>query len=134
MFDAIRSGSPGAKLRGKAGGLGAARPPNERDGRGGGTVNGFWRMVPSRGMVKVGLILWAGYGLNFEKRYAVTLQINNLSTPKLCCMLLRIGCINSFTLAGSLVLDQNVHKSTSRSNFGTFSISFWIVLSRWFRW
>ena len=35
---------------------GGASPPNERDGRGGVAVNGFWGMVPSRGTVKVGLI------------------------------------------------------------------------------
>ena len=48
---------PGAKPLGKSGGGGAARPPDQGDGRGGGTVNGFLGMVPSRGMVKVGLIL-----------------------------------------------------------------------------
>ena len=41
----------------RAGGLGGARLPNKGDGLGKGTVNGFWAMIPSRGMVKVGLIL-----------------------------------------------------------------------------
>ena len=39
---------------GKQGGLGSARLPNEGDGRRVVTVNGFWGMVSSRGMVKMG--------------------------------------------------------------------------------
>ena len=57
MFDAILWGGPGGEAPRESRGVwGAARPPNEGDGRGGGTVNGFWVMIPSRGMVKVGLI------------------------------------------------------------------------------
>ena len=58
MFDAILSGGPGAEApRESRRVCGAARPPNEGDGRGEGTVNGFWGMIPSQGMIKVGLIL-----------------------------------------------------------------------------
>ena len=41
---------------------GAARRPNQGDGRGrGGKVNGFWGMMPSRGMIKVGLMCRVGH-------------------------------------------------------------------------
>ena len=52
-------GLRGAKPPGKAGRFGRPRgTPNQRDGRRGeGTVNGFWGMVPSRGMVKVGVMV-----------------------------------------------------------------------------
>ena len=57
MFDAIQSGGPGRDAPPENSEVwGGASSPNEGDGRGGGTVNGFWGMVPSRGMVKVGLI------------------------------------------------------------------------------
>ena len=56
MFDAIQSGGSGGEGPPESTGLwGGARPPNEGDGRGG-TVNGFWGMVPFRGMVKVGFM------------------------------------------------------------------------------
>ena len=57
MFDAILSEGPGGEAPWESRGVwGAARPPNEGDGRGRGTVNGFWGMIPFRGMIKVGLM------------------------------------------------------------------------------
>ena len=57
MFDASLSGSPGGEAPGKAGGFGGPRGPPMRGMVGGTvTVNGFWRMVLSRGMVKAGLV------------------------------------------------------------------------------
>ena len=56
-FDAIQSGARGVKPPGKAGGFGGPPgPPMREVVGGGGTVNGFWGMVPSWGMVKVGLM------------------------------------------------------------------------------
>ena len=57
IFDVILSGGPGGKALWESRVvLGAERPSNKGNGRGEGTVNGFWGMVTSRGMVKVGLI------------------------------------------------------------------------------
>ena len=57
MFDAILLRGPGGEAPRESKDVwGAARPPNEGDGRGEGAVNGFLGMVSSRGMVKVGLM------------------------------------------------------------------------------
>ena len=57
MFDTILWGGPGGEAPRESRGVwGAARPPNQEDGRGGVAVNGFWGMTPSRGVVKIGLM------------------------------------------------------------------------------
>ena len=65
MFDAIQSGVRGAKPSGKAEGFVGRDPsPNQGDGQGRGYSQWFWGMVPSRGMVKVGLMYKRGEPLH----------------------------------------------------------------------
>ena len=80
MFGAIQWGGPGGEAPSESRAVwGAARPPNEGNGRGDGTVNGFWELVPSRGMVKVGLIyacvtiIWESFG-SFEDYVGINWQ------------------------------------------------------------
>ena len=57
MFDAIQLGAPRGEDSWESREVwGAARLPDGWGGQGRRTGNGFWEMVPSWGMVKVGLI------------------------------------------------------------------------------
>ena len=55
MFDTIQSDAPGGEASWESKTVWGAEAPQWGDGRGG-TVNGFGGKIPSRGMVKVGLM------------------------------------------------------------------------------